>query len=144
MGRRAEKRALILNAAEEVMSEKGLADSSISEIARRAGVKDSIIYQHFKGKEDLLFSIACERMKDVLSLLREHLQAIQDAESRLRKWSGSTSTTMTPIRATHAFCFWNAAPVKTSLLRGLSAHKGVFLDSLRHSQAGGRRRGIPR
>ncbi len=85
MGRRAEKRALILNAAEEVMSEKGLADSSISEIARRAGVKDSIIYQHFKGKEDLLFSIACERMKDVLSLLREHLQAIQDAESRLRK-----------------------------------------------------------
>ena len=85
MGRRSEKRALILNAAEDVMSEKGSADSSISEIARAAGVADSVIYQHFKGKEDLLFSIAGERMKDVLALLREHLQGIQDAESRLRK-----------------------------------------------------------
>ena len=85
MGKRAEKRALILKAAEDIMSEKGSTDSSISEIARRAGVKDSVIYQYFKGKEDLLFSIACERMRDVLSLLREHLEGIQDAESRLRK-----------------------------------------------------------
>lgn len=85
MSRKAERRALILNAAEDVMAEKGLADSSISEIARRAGVADSVIYQHFKGKEDLLFSIAGERMTDVLALLREHLQGIQDAESRLRK-----------------------------------------------------------
>jgi TetR/AcrR family fatty acid metabolism transcriptional regulator len=85
MGKRAEKRTLILNAAEDIMSEKGLTDSSISEIARRAGVTDSVIYQHFKGKEDLLFSIASERMRDVLTLLKEHLQGIQDAESRLRK-----------------------------------------------------------
>lgn len=85
MGKRVEKRTLILNAAEDIMSEKGLTDSSISEIARRAGVTDSIIYQYFKGKEDLLFSIASERMRDVLTLLKEHLQGIQDAESRLRK-----------------------------------------------------------
>jgi TetR/AcrR family fatty acid metabolism transcriptional regulator len=75
----------ILAAAEEVMSEKGLLASSVAEIARKAGVTDSVIYQYFKGKQDLLFSIPAERMKEVLTLLEEQLTGIQDVESRLRK-----------------------------------------------------------
>jgi len=75
----------ILSAAEEIMSEKGLMASSISEIAAKAGVTDSVIYQYFKGKQDLLFSIPAERMKEVLTLLEEQLTGIQDVESRLSK-----------------------------------------------------------
>lgn len=75
----------ILSAAEEIMAEKGLAGSSISEIARKAGVTDSVIYQYFKGKQDLLFSIPAERMKEVLILLQEQLTGIQDVQSMLRK-----------------------------------------------------------
>jgi TetR/AcrR family fatty acid metabolism transcriptional regulator len=67
------------------MSEKGLARSSISEIARKAGVADSVIYQYFKGKQDLLFSVPGARMKEVLALLVEQLTGIQDVQSRLRK-----------------------------------------------------------
>ncbi len=80
-----DKRAKILASAEEIMSEKRLADTTISEIAAKAGVADSVIYQYFKGKEDLLFSVPGERMKEVLFLLGEHLQGIRDAESRLSK-----------------------------------------------------------
>lgn len=80
-----DRRAKILASAEEIMSEKRLADTTISEIASRAGVADSVIYQYFKGKEDLLFSVPGERMKEVLFLLGEHLQGIRDAESRLSK-----------------------------------------------------------
>ena len=83
--RGAERRLRILAAAEEIMSEKGLAEASVSEIAARAGVADSVIYQYFKGKQDLLFAIPAERMQDVLTLLNEHLQGIESAESRLRK-----------------------------------------------------------
>ncbi len=75
----------ILSAAETLISERGLAGSSISEIARKAGVADSVIYQHFKGKQDLLFSIPGARMKEVLALLDEQLTGIQDVQSRLRK-----------------------------------------------------------
>jgi TetR/AcrR family fatty acid metabolism transcriptional regulator len=75
----------ILSAAEEVISEKGLARSSISEIARKAGVADSVIYQYFKGKQDLLFSVPADRMKEVLALVEEQLTGIQDVQSRLRK-----------------------------------------------------------
>ncbi|MEJ2717724.1 MAG: TetR/AcrR family transcriptional regulator, partial [Deltaproteobacteria bacterium] len=44
-------RQRILAAAEALMSEKGLDGSSISEFARSAGVVDSVIYQHFTGKQ---------------------------------------------------------------------------------------------
>ena len=75
----------ILDAAEEIMSEKGLKNSNIAEIANRAGVTDSLIYNYFKGKEDLLFSIPGRRMKEVLKDLSEQLQGIPDPISRLSK-----------------------------------------------------------
>lgn len=80
-----DKKGRIMAAAEEIMSLKGLSESTISEISRTAGVADSIIYQYFRGKEDLLFSIPAERMKEVLTLLEEALQGILGAESRLGK-----------------------------------------------------------
>ncbi len=75
----------ILDAAEEIMSEKGLINSSIAEIAKRAAVTDSLIYNYFNGKEDLLFSIPGRRMKEVLKDLSEQLQGIPDPISRLSK-----------------------------------------------------------
>jgi TetR/AcrR family transcriptional regulator, fatty acid metabolism regulator protein len=79
------KKLQILNAAERTMSHKGLMESSISEISKDAGVAESVIYQFFKGKEDLLFSVPGERMKEVINYLNEHLEGIRDPESRLRK-----------------------------------------------------------
>jgi AcrR family transcriptional regulator len=79
------KRVRILTAAEEIMSLKGLTSSTISEIAQSAEVVESVIYQFYKGKEDLLLSIPGERMKEVLSLLEEQLQGIRDPESQLSK-----------------------------------------------------------
>ncbi|MCP4551620.1 MAG: TetR/AcrR family transcriptional regulator [Bacteroidetes bacterium] len=80
-----EKKTKILNAAEQVMSVKGLIHSSISEIAEIAEVQESAIYQYFKGKEDLLFSVTNVRLKEALKLLYEQLEGIEDPASRLRK-----------------------------------------------------------
>jgi len=80
-----DKKLKILNAAEEIISQKGIAETTISDIARKANVADSIIYQFFNGKQDLLFSIPAEREDEYFSLLDEHLQGIGDAESRLGK-----------------------------------------------------------
>ena len=75
----------ILEAAEEVMSQKGFASSLISEIARKANVADSVIYHYFKSKQDLLFSVPGEKLKVELALLNEHLAGIPDVLSQLRK-----------------------------------------------------------
>ena len=48
---------LILDVAEEVLAEKGYHDTSMDEIAARTGVAKGTLYQHFPGKEDLVFAL---------------------------------------------------------------------------------------
>jgi AcrR family transcriptional regulator len=48
---------LILDVAEEMLTEKGYHDTSMDEIAARAGVAKGTLYQHFPGKEDLVFAL---------------------------------------------------------------------------------------
>ena len=76
----------ILRAAAKIMNEKGFAKSNISEIALEAGVKDPVIYQHFKGKEDLLFSIVQTHMDKGFEFMDEQLQGISGAHNKLRKF----------------------------------------------------------
>src|SRR5437588_12312304 len=48
---------LILDVAEEMLAEKGYHDASMDEIAARAGIAKGTLYQHFPGKEDLVFAL---------------------------------------------------------------------------------------
>lgn len=50
---RAERRERILTAATESLAERGYEAASMAEIARRAGVVASVIYDHFDSKRDL-------------------------------------------------------------------------------------------
>lgn len=54
---RAERAALILDAAQEVLTERGYYDASIDEIAMRAGIAKGTVYLHFASKEDLLVAL---------------------------------------------------------------------------------------
>lgn len=80
----------ILSAAEELISQNGIENTTIAKIASKAQTSDSLVYQYFKGKEDLLFSIAAERIKEAIELLEDQLQGITDPESLLQKlvWYG--------------------------------------------------------
>lgn len=78
-------RKKILNASSKVIAQKGFVGSSVSEIAQEAGIKEPTIYQHFKGKEELLFSTSEQHMQDYLYFLNEHLQGISGAYNKLRK-----------------------------------------------------------
>ncbi|MEN8246292.1 MAG: TetR/AcrR family transcriptional regulator [Thermodesulfobacteriota bacterium] len=78
-------KAKIIEAAEALVFEKGIADTTVTAVAQKAGVADSLVYQYFKNKEDLLFSVVIERMVESIEVAKEALQGIQDPESRLRK-----------------------------------------------------------
>ncbi len=54
---RQEREALILQAAEEVLMEKGYHETSIDEIASRVGIAKGTVYLHFSSKEDLVFAL---------------------------------------------------------------------------------------
>lgn len=80
------KKIDIINAAMEVLANQGFYDATISSIAERAGVAEATIYEHFKNKEDLLFSIPEEKMREVISLGELHLQGIKGALNKIRKF----------------------------------------------------------
>lgn len=79
------KRQAILAAATRVISEKGFAEATVSEIAKGAGMAGSGIYTYFKSKEDVLFAIIDNFLSTCRDGLKEHLAGIQGAENKLRK-----------------------------------------------------------
>ena len=85
-----ETKERILQAAEELISQKGAARTTIAQIARKADVSDSLAYQYFKDKEDLCFTVAYRRLEDAWHELQEQLQGIIDSRSQLGRviWFG--------------------------------------------------------
>ena len=86
MPKKAAKRESIVRAAIEVFSKNGFRNSNISEIARKANVAEGTIYQYFKNKEDLFFSIPIEKTKEFTGELDLHLQGITGAVNKIRKF----------------------------------------------------------
>lgn len=80
----------ILAATEKLITEYGFQGTTISQIAKSANVADSLAYQYFKGKEDILFSILQKKLKETHMLLDDYLIGIIDAKSQLSKfiWHG--------------------------------------------------------
>ncbi|HEY7357470.1 MAG TPA: helix-turn-helix domain-containing protein, partial [Ktedonobacterales bacterium] len=54
---RQERADMILQAAEELLAEKGYHDTSIDEIGARVGISKATVYLHFKTKEELVFAL---------------------------------------------------------------------------------------
>lgn len=79
----------IIEEATRVIYEKGYHGAGVAEIAERAGISSSVIYKHFKNKEDLLFSIPLEHSIAFHKILKDDLQGIEGSENLLRKlvWS---------------------------------------------------------
>jgi TetR/AcrR family fatty acid metabolism transcriptional regulator len=80
------KRQVIIDAAVEVFSRNGFQNSTISQIATKANVAEGTIYQYFKNKEDLFFSIPIDKTKEFYNELELHLEGIHGAENKIRKF----------------------------------------------------------
>ena len=79
------KKVAIIKAAQDVFAEKGLVKATISEIARSAGVVDSIIYHYFQNKEDLLFYSIEELLEKSNRELSFHFKGLMGPVSHLGK-----------------------------------------------------------
>ncbi len=80
-----DKRERILQAAIVEMASRGYHGTTVSRIARRAGVADGTIYLYFKNKEEILVSVFEQVMDRFLSQGILELEPTADAVSRLRE-----------------------------------------------------------
>lgn len=64
-------RTRLLEAATRLLGEHGYAGLSASAVAREAGIAQPTFYVHFRDKEDLVRTLAYERISELRRLLRE-------------------------------------------------------------------------
>ncbi|GIP24502.1 TetR/AcrR family transcriptional regulator [Paenibacillus sp. J22TS3] len=60
----------IRNAAMEVFIERGYHDASIDDIAKRAGVSKGLLYNYYKGKEELLNEMVLCRVDEITQVMQ--------------------------------------------------------------------------
>src|SRR5690348_15012627 len=78
------RRAQMFRAALEVCAEKGFHETTVDEIAARAGLSKGSLYYHFRSKEDLFLS-ALEEMVDEFAGVLAHASKRESASDVLRK-----------------------------------------------------------
>jgi AcrR family transcriptional regulator len=78
-------REKLLRSAVDLFYKKGYADTSIRQIGAKAGITTSLVYHHFKNKEDMLFEILQNISKQLFGALEEVEQKISDPMECLRE-----------------------------------------------------------
>ncbi len=74
----------IQSVAIDLIFTKGYFATSISDIAKGAGIQKASIYHHFASKEDLLFRIMETTMTALMAALRKSQEGVVDPEDRMR------------------------------------------------------------
>lgn len=84
MKRNTEKYHQILEAAVKVFAEQGFFQSTVAQVAKRAGVADGTIYLYFKNKDDILIQFYKYKTKQVFDKFRKAVDTADVAEEKLR------------------------------------------------------------
>jgi AcrR family transcriptional regulator len=81
---RQEARATILEAAEQVMAEQGLAATRMEDIATRVGVSVGTLYNYFEDRRRLIQALRETQAQQLLSVMDAELERSQGAPYRTR------------------------------------------------------------
>ncbi|MFX8653243.1 TetR family transcriptional regulator, partial [Acinetobacter baumannii] len=76
-------RRQLIDAAIRVFAEKGVANSSIQEIAVAAGVANGTFYNHFPTKEAVMEAVAVQTARILSERIDESYRHITDAAERM-------------------------------------------------------------
>lgn len=80
---RQEREKLILQAAEDVLMEKGYHETCIDEIAARVGIAKGTVYLHFPSKESLVVALFTRDMRQLLAQVDQIVETQGTASTRL-------------------------------------------------------------
>ena len=117
---RQERAALILQAAEEVLAEKGYHDTSMDEIAARVGVAKGTLYQHFPSKEDLIFALFERELETSLHTIEQIVATALPARTKLERI----------LRHMYGELLGKRMQLLISLLTDMDVHKGLIAKKL--------------
>lgn len=105
-------RSRITKAATKLFAENGYQQTTIAEIAKMVGLAEGSIYEHFRGKEDILLTIPDVWVNRAIEELDLQLLGIQGAINKLRKflWWYMYYIESEPLTAKVVFLFLKTNP----------------------------------
>ena len=80
---RDQRRAQLLDAANEVFTSRGYHAAAMDDIADRAGVSKPVLYQHFPGKMDLYLALLETSCDAIIASCRKALASTDDNKLRV-------------------------------------------------------------
>jgi AcrR family transcriptional regulator len=80
----AQRREVILTAAEETFGQCGYHGASLDDVAHAAGVSKALIYEHFASKRELHGSLLDAQAAEIFARVEAAVERGQDGEQRLR------------------------------------------------------------
>jgi AcrR family transcriptional regulator len=83
---RDERQDAILDAAQQIIAERGIDAVSMAELAAATGVSRPAIYQYFASREHVLAELVINEMADLSNAIDEHISNFQDPMERIRIW----------------------------------------------------------
>lgn len=113
---RQERARLILQAAEEVLTEKGYHDTSMDEIAARVGVAKGTVYLHYPSKEDLVVALFERELDAFLRTVDQILVRQTSARARLETILHNLYTGLLGKRMQLLLALYTGMEVRSELL----------------------------
>jgi AcrR family transcriptional regulator len=80
---RVARRAVLLQAAQDVFAANGYHSAAMDDIADRAGVSKPVLYQHFPGKLELYLAIVNTHVDELVETVTTALASTKDNKSRI-------------------------------------------------------------
>ncbi len=80
-----DKMKAVLDIAEQLFSNKGFTQTTVSDIAKESGVHEASIYAYFDNKKNILFTLYGRYLKRAVDTLNEHYQGMKEPGPKLRK-----------------------------------------------------------
>jgi AcrR family transcriptional regulator len=138
-----ERRASIVAAATEVFSEVGYQRGTMSEVARRVGVSEPVIFQNFGSKAAVFAAVLDEAAMRIIAAMHERVDADRSVGAWLAELLAPEHLSRHHARDPHAVLFADAMshatePAVVEAIR--RAHRTVartVTDLLAHGQADG-------
>lgn len=112
----------ILDAAAEIMRDRGVVQATTKEIAKAAGYSEAALYKHFSDKEDIILNVLRHRMPS-------------PADARPRPGASSVEDNLAAMARDALSFYQQSLPLLGGLLaqpQRMAAHR----DSMRHHGAG--------
>ncbi|GHO44206.1 TetR/AcrR family transcriptional regulator [Ktedonospora formicarum] len=112
---RQQRRALILQATEEVLLEKDYYELSMEEVAARVGIAKGTLYLHFSRKEELVLALLEEQLKIIIKSVQEILVASEPARVRLEMLLAIVFLSLKDRRKRLIYALFGAVELRTIL-----------------------------